>query len=89
MCPTCNRQNANPNSWVACVQASGGSWNGGSRTWLPLGLSVDAAAATNTRPARLQIVAAPSLSAPASFGLPSRRCGSTWRTSAPSFTWSS
>ena len=24
MCPTCNRQNANPNSWVACVQASGG-----------------------------------------------------------------
>jgi hypothetical protein len=20
MCPTCNRQNANPNSWVACVQ---------------------------------------------------------------------
>ena len=20
MCPTCNRQNANPNAWVACVQ---------------------------------------------------------------------
>lgn len=28
MCPTCNRQNANPNSWVACVQVGGG-WSGG------------------------------------------------------------
>ena len=29
MCPTCNRQNANPNMWVACVQVRG-SWVGGS-----------------------------------------------------------
>lgn len=24
MCPTCNRQNANPNAWVACVQVRRG-----------------------------------------------------------------
>jgi hypothetical protein len=23
MCPECNKQNANPNSWISCVQVSG------------------------------------------------------------------
>lgn len=34
MCPTCNRQNANPNSWVACVQVGGGGGGGDGWWWM-------------------------------------------------------